>query len=679
MIFSLDLYAASFLVCGLWMLLVFSFLAGRHVKMGEIDDPHKNLFRPDNDLNVCNYDMFGSFGSFGTQNDNTSDEIACYVKSTVHRQAMTMWKLCPHTLYDVLHARRADEVIHCMVYVAQIDSTPRTTPWTRAQTLTLERLMGESINEWRSVLAAVHPTDFRTRDHTVKVVAIVEPKERERGVRTYAQLQGETPVLSTDDLVSVSDNLNARQLKAVRKRSPECPSLTTHGIDLTIVYENSHSAGTYGYVKRMLYEDKSGAPGFNHSSCYVTGVTIFVNDAMGTTFNFDPWKERMVTWFAVAFITLMGTFMMAHRELLFKDMLAIFVASVLVAHRVTFTAFGPPPSPPVVDGHPTRFSSDVYPLSLLTHELGHTLLMPDHYKVNSIDGGQVVSQSLPGPNKPFHCAIRPISIMGAESAITRLDRAFVNAMWAIKRGKAFTMGGRTIVAPDADCPALDHAGGARAAIENFRSNRQDTLSECAPLVFGNHLDEEARRDTTRCATNEDLLRLYERSCWFNAATKKYEPESLCNATISTRVRLAPDRMIVHNYMIYGTAIEAIAVVAITVAFFRLWKKNERANFDALRAQGTGTSLQYRELLDTPTIVAVVAWIVVVNQKTRQIRRCIGINDSLATHVFAASILLLIPLVPIIMRRTGILQRTEEQGSYQQARRLRLRQFRRLAR
>ena len=129
MIFSLDLYAATFLVCGLWMLLVFSFLAGRHVKMGEIDDPHKNLFRPDNDLNVCNYDMFGSFGSFGTQNDNTSDEIACYVKSTVHRQAMTMWKLCPHTLYDVLHARRADEVIHCMVYIAQIDSTPRTTPW----------------------------------------------------------------------------------------------------------------------------------------------------------------------------------------------------------------------------------------------------------------------------------------------------------------------------------------------------------------------------------------------------------------------------------------------------------------------------------------------------------------------------------------------------------------------
>ena len=79
MIFSLDLYAATFLVCGLWMLLVFSFLAGRHVKMGEIDDPHKNLFRPDNDLNVCNYDMFGSFGSFGTQNDNTSDEIACSI------------------------------------------------------------------------------------------------------------------------------------------------------------------------------------------------------------------------------------------------------------------------------------------------------------------------------------------------------------------------------------------------------------------------------------------------------------------------------------------------------------------------------------------------------------------------------------------------------------------------
>mmetsp|Transcript_29481 Transcript_29481/g.67748 ORF Transcript_29481/g.67748 Transcript_29481/m.67748 type:complete len:118 (-) Transcript_29481:83-436(-) len=63
-------------------------------------------------------------------------------------------------------------------------------------------------------------------------------------------------------------------------------------------------------------------------------------------------------------------------NVLLKVTLASVVAALEVSY-LTFAAVGPR-THSEVDGHqPMRFASDVFPVSLLTHELGHTLLMPD--------------------------------------------------------------------------------------------------------------------------------------------------------------------------------------------------------------------------------------------------------------------------------------------------------------
>eukprot|EP00965_Chrysotila_dentata_P114745 3792125-Pleurochrysis_carterae.AAC.1 len=52
----------------------------------------------------------------------------------------------------------------------------------------------------------------------------------------------------------------------------------------------------------------------------------------------------------------------------------------------------------------------------------------------------------------------------------------------------------------------------------------------------------------------------------------------------------------------------------------------------------------------PTIVIILLWMLVSVQKASNVRRCIGVNDSIAEMVYIACFFLLLPMVPIIIRR-----------------------------
>ena len=236
---ELEIYASTLTVCGLWMLVVFSYLAQKNVKRGDIDDPHNNSTYFEKNIAVCNFDLV--LAGLGSRTENTDEDIECYRKAVVNRQTRTVWKECNDTMYDMLHDRRNDQVIHCIAYIEPIDGRPRTTPWTQAQTLALERVVSEAVNEWRKVLVDQFEGDehqfegdFYKFHHQVKLVAIVEPdpatpnKLRVRAcTRCALPLENQRPRRR-------ERTAHSNQAQAVRSDVPECPTLSTHGIDLTI-------------------------------------------------------------------------------------------------------------------------------------------------------------------------------------------------------------------------------------------------------------------------------------------------------------------------------------------------------------------------------------------------------------------------------------------------------------
>ena len=69
------------------------------------------------------------FAGVGGMVNNKSHEIKCYLESKVHAQSKALWKLCNHTLYDVLHEARNTKTLNVAVFVANIDGQRRTTVW----------------------------------------------------------------------------------------------------------------------------------------------------------------------------------------------------------------------------------------------------------------------------------------------------------------------------------------------------------------------------------------------------------------------------------------------------------------------------------------------------------------------------------------------------------------------
>eukprot|EP00965_Chrysotila_dentata_P224221 6194050-Pleurochrysis_carterae.AAC.1 len=117
---------------------------------------------------------------------------------------------------------------------------------------------------------------------------------------------------------------------------------------------------------------------------------------MGAELPYNPWLQPFASYFALLATMGLGVALLAFCELP-PTRIAAVLASAAAASSIICTSIVPPPPRVVVNGrHPTRFLSDVFPLSLLTHELGHMLLMEDHYQVSRNATGKVVTTEQPG-------------------------------------------------------------------------------------------------------------------------------------------------------------------------------------------------------------------------------------------------------------------------------------------
>lgn len=638
------------------------------VKMGDADDPHNNLMRPENDVNICNYSFFGLGGTV----NNTTDEIKCYIKSKVHTESKTLWKLCNHTLYDVLHEARNTETLNVVVFVADINGRRRTTEWGDQQSNNLKKILKQSTNEWRKVLHDGHPDDFRAEDHDIKIAVVVQPKE-EGGIARYGALAWD----EIDDEKHGLLDFESSGISDISFRHYHANQLRNLNFHMSVVFENSNSDGTYGYVVRRNY--LTGNKDFVVGHCFTKGVTIYINDTMGADLPYNPWLTYFIIVWITCFVIFVGIEMIAFRRI---SPLLVGI-SVILSSGIAITVCNELikiPSPPVVAGHPQRFSSDVFPVALLTHELGHTLLMVDHYKVKTCATGSVVSTSLPGPTKPFPCTMTPISVMGAENHITKLDTAYVNAMWSMKQGRDYVhrdMTGKELwrLKSDAKADPIDHDVRASSFIDDFVSTNsidESTKNNCAPqqllptgvggmnirLESIDNLPEGATANDNEslgpgvCVTLGDIKDLFERSCAWNDALNVYEPQAICNALTEKRVSLTGDRYYLHQYMnIWASPLELIFVIYLTKRFLDLWRKNEFENMKNIYKGDT--ILHYRELLDWPTIVLIVLFTIVIKVKADNVARCIGSEDSIANWVNGVILFLLIPFVPLLVRRFGI--------------------------
>lgn len=667
MIFTLDLLGSTIILACLWLLVIFSYMSGRMVKMGDPEDPHNNLMKPENDVNVCNYNVLG----FGGTIDNKSDDIKCYVQAKVHNQSKTLWKLCNHTLYDVLHEAKNTKTLNVAVFIADINGEKRTTVWGDQQSDNLKKVFKQSVNEWRKVLHAGNPDDFRAEDHDIRIGTVVQPRE-DGGSQRYDAIAWPHDQDEEHGLIDFKKS----GMENVGFRSHHANELRNLNFHLSVVFENSNSDDTYGYVVRRNYMTSS--KDFIMGHCFTKGVTIYINDTMGADLPYDPWTNYFVIVFVSSFVFCVGLELVFFRKI--SETLVIF--SLILSSYIAYNACNKIiqiPERPVVNGHPRRFSSDVFPVSLLTHELGHSLLMVDHYKVKTCATGAVVSTGLPGPTKPFPCQMTPVSVMGAENHITALDKAYVNAMWAMKQGRDYVYRSATgarlwEIKADAKADMIEHTARASTFIDNFVATNginKDTKNDCAdqsllPLgTGGSNIRLQSMKDVPKDASTEDnktlgpacitlgeIKDLFERSCAWNEAKQVYEPEAICNPLKEKRVTLTGGRYLLHQYMnVYSFPLEVLFVVFLTLQFHFLWKKNELKNIHNI-VHGEQT-LHYRELLDWPTIIAIILFILVTSIKARNVERCVGAEDSIASWVDGAIIFLALPMIPLLVRRTPL--------------------------
>jgi len=678
MIFTLDLIGSTIILACLWLLVFFSYMSGRMVKMGDTEDPHNNLMRPENDVNVCNYNFLG----FGSMINNKSHEIKCYIESKVHTQSKALWKLCNHTLYDVLHEARNTKTLNVAVFVANIDRQRRTTVWGDQQSDNLKTIMKQSINEWRNVLHEGHPDDFRAEDHDVKIAVVVQP-----GAEGNSERYEAIDWPASDDVNHGLLDFAASGMSDISFEHHHANQMRNLNLHMSVVFENSNSDGTYGYVVRRNYMTSN--KNFILGHCFTKGVTIYINDTMGADLPYHPWLTYFVIVWFTCFVSFVALELISYRSISPFLVCCASLISAAIAYE-TCNRLIKIPSLPVINGHPKRFSSDVFPVSLLTHELGHTLLMVDHYKVKLSASGKVVSTSLPGPTKPFPCAMTPVSIMGAENHITNLDTAYVNAMWSMKQGRDYVHKSPTTgselwrLKSDAKADVIDHGARASAFIEDFVSKNsidETTKNNCAPqsvlptgvkgmnirLESIDNLPEGATANDNMslgpgaCVTLGDIKDLFERSCAWNDALEVYEPQAVCNPLTQKRVSLTGNRYYLHQYMnIWASPLELLFVIYLTHRFVSLWAKNELENMRTIyRGQATGDQrLHYKELLDWPTIIMIGIFIAISQVKAENVKRCVGCEDSIAHWVTGVIIFLFVPMLPLLARRFGFLRKDE---------------------
>ena len=431
---ALGPYMRIIVVCSVWLLVVLSWRAQHSVTIGEIQDPHNNLTSFQSNVAVCNFDLF--FG-LGAMKQNTTEEIECYRSHVVNKNTKDMWEGCPHTMYHMLNSHKGQNVIKCMVYIEPWQDNEnqwvhRTTPWTPAQTFAFEQAVGRAVNEWREVLADKYPNDFHTTDHKIELHAIVEPSDVS-GVSATSPIRGLGPIRVYNGLCDgASSTLDCFENLTAPFTADK---LKAYGIHLVVYFRSMRDDP---FLMGQFYHQKLLDQG-SVRRCIPDGVHLQINDA----FN-DPGGrptqlvQDMFTWSAIIFFPLMALLVMLYRGFSkesLQNLLRLFLLtliSLVLGIACSFVIHKMDPRPaPVVDGQPTRFAIDYYSVSTLLHELGHNLLLNDHYEKYQSEGGFEVLDGVV-PRRPFECeTMKPVSIMGAENKITKFDRDIVQSMWAL--------------------------------------------------------------------------------------------------------------------------------------------------------------------------------------------------------------------------------------------------------
>lgn len=650
MIFILDRVGAISIVTGIWLLSFFLYLSSRRLGFGDAADPHFNFLRPENDVNVCNFKLpFEPLGIFG----NSQDQIDCYIRERVTAQAWVLWKGCRNTLYHVLSAaneRSSDRpILRCVVFIDKINGESRTTFWGADQHDRLKTSLSKAVNEWNQVLSSTEP-EFYKGWLDLQIVCVCDANESGK-LKVYESVDSDFRKTANYDEFS---GLGAMNFKATS------PELQRHNVDISIIFESSEGMrSTYGYVSRINYYDL----GFTHGMCFSQGVTVVINDTMmDGTVNRNVWLDTFIPYFLLwgclsvaALLMMMAPYPL---YVLIAFLFGLLPASLSSQQDLSNTANEKPPRP----GHPTRFASDVFPTSLLTHELGHTLLMMDHYKAKYAPDGNELSWSLPGPLRPFRCGdMQPISIMGAENYVTSLDKQYVRSMWRMLKSNTLEEAIQKETEPDKAKQILPHTGQAKSYISTIRSRGMNTCASVndMPPSFP------SGNTGSSCKTNKELAWLYDRSAYFQ--NNQYYPIQLCNPKAEKRVKLDLYRRSQQQLMHNSYLLDFTLAIVFTIQMFRLYKKNvaqDLANFTKMnefqykqkeysvtkRIQDGG--LKYRALIPNAILMPLWGWIIFSIFKAGEMAKCVERENSWINIIYGLSFLLLIPLIPLTLRRTA---------------------------
>lgn len=650
MIFTLDRIGAISIVTGMWLLSFFLYLSSRRLGFGDAEDPHFNFLRPENDVNVCNFKLPLDYaldfvqmpmGTYG----NSQEQIDCYIRERVTAQAWVLWKGCSNTLYHVLknanERSKGQPILRCVVFVDKIKGESRTTPWGSDQHDRLKTSLTEAVNEWNQALSSTEP-EFYKELLDVEIVCVCEANESGK-LKVYDYVDSEFRKTSNYDSFSGLGHMNFKATYL---------ELQKHTVDVSIIFESSKGMGsTYGYVSRMNHYDN----GFTHSMCFYQGVSVVINDTMmDGTVNRNVWLDTFVPYFLLFGCLFVSALLMVIAPYPFFILIAFLCgagpAMMLSQHDLSSVSKGNEKAP--LPGHPTRFASDVFPTSLLTHELGHTLLMMDHYKAKYAPDGNELSWSLPGPLRPFKCGdMHPVSIMGAENYVTALDKQYVRSMWRMLNSKTLDEAIKKETEPDKEKQILPHTGQAKDHINTIRSRG---LSTCALL-------KDSENTGPSCKTNEELAWLYERSAYFQE--NKYSPTQLCNPILEKRVKLNLYRRSQQQLMHNSYLLDFALAIVFTVKLFRLYQKNvaqDLANLDKMSylEENKKTNrikegeLKYRALVPNAILLPLWGWILFSIFKAREMAKCVERENSWINTVYGLSFLLLIPLIPLTLRRTA---------------------------
>ena len=621
MIRRLDKIGALCMLSGMWVVTILAWLSYVRVRPGAGYEPHHVAGNLDNDTSVCNLNLPGMY--------NTKSEISCYLGERVTMQTHTLWRNCDATLYNVLNALETSRktagtekprLLKVLVIVNRVNGQPRTTCWGTSQERNLLSKLRRAVNEWNSVLASEHPNDFFTGDIELTIASVVEPTANKGGVMRRYENIVDTELQNKYSSFPVGSLSNP----------PTWSELKTNDVGLTIEYQTpskqDDTKDAYAHVAtRPTLSLKVGADEFVLERCFPRGPTIIVNDTMGGVNVQATFWDSFVPYALLAFVPALATSLatVTTKKPNAVDIGIAVIISLVVAlvtgvvmtytltHKVQQSCAGLSPS------HPDRFASDAFPAALMTHELGHALLITDHYQNVTMDNNDI-SNFMPGPVRQLRCSMTPISVMGAENHVTPLDRKYVTAMWKLLRDGA--------PHSSTEPPQQTHS----TQVENELKNMEKKdASAC--------VSRGAAGGTGTCVTNAQAVALIRTSLPDSVLRR----EGIGGAHVH-RVSLTPWRGFIQQYIFtYSTMADLAISITFSVGFLWLWWTTGGNNL---------TDNNFGSLVPTWTVPFLWGWVAYTVWRAHAVDRCIDTPLSWASILSKVVWMLIVPLFMLTCRR-----------------------------